>query len=56
MPRTKGALNKELTADKKINVRLTLKLLNELDIVAGKHGQVRSEALIEAIRDYVKKG
>lgn len=54
--RTEGAKNIEEVSNKKISVRLPERLLVQLDALALAHGQKRSEALLEAIRDYVRKG
>ena len=56
MARLKGSRNRYPTADQRITVRVPMKLLNELDQLAGTHGQNRSEAVLEALRSYVRKG
>ena len=56
MARTKGSTNKHPVSNVRITVRLDVKLLEKLDLVAVAHGQNRSEAVLEALQDYVKKG
>lgn len=56
MTRTVGAKNKHPIADAKITVRLEQSLLDQLDKVADKHLQKRSEAILEALREYIRKG
>ncbi len=56
MSRTKGAKNKHPTLDARLTVRLPQKLLTELDKVAKSHLQNRSEAVEDAIREYVRRG
>jgi len=55
MARTKGAKNIEPTSDARISIRIPKKLLDQLDAIALKHGQNRSESILEALRDYIKK-
>jgi len=50
MTRTKGAQNRYPVAEARMTVRLPQSLLNRLDKVAQKHGQNRSEAVLEALR------
>lgn len=52
--RTKGAKNKNPTADAIISLRMPEKLLSELDAVAGQRLQKRSEAILEALRTHVR--
>ncbi len=40
----------------RITIRLPEKLLRELEKIAAKYGQNRSEAILEALRDHVKRG
>ena len=56
MARTKGSKNKYPVSDVRITVRLDAKLLEKLDLVAVAHGQNRSEAVLEALHNYVRKG
>jgi len=58
MPRPKGAKNKRNSEllRRKITLRISQKLLEQLDDVALKHGQNRSEATLDALRDYVMRG
>jgi len=58
MGRPTGSKNKgnpELS-EVRITVRLPRKLLNDLDNTAKKHLQNRSEAILEAIREYNRRG
>jgi len=58
MPRPKGSKNKrnEELSEKRITLRLSERLLVQLDAVAKKQGQNRSEAALEALREYVRRG
>jgi len=56
MARIKGTKNRYPTVDQRITVRLPMKLLNKLDQVAAAHRQNRSEAVLEALRNYVRQG
>jgi metal-responsive CopG/Arc/MetJ family transcriptional regulator len=51
--RTKGAKQKESTSEARIGIRLSESLLQDLDAVAQRQLQNRSEAVLEAIRIYV---
>ena len=54
MPRPKGSKNKENTelSEARITIRLPGKLLEKIDKIALSHGQNRSEAVLEALREY----
>ena len=55
MPRKLGAKNKNPAFEEKINFRLATELLTKIDTLARIHGQNRSEAILEALRTYVKE-
>ena len=52
MGRPQGAKNHHPTAEERMTVRLPKKLLQQLDRLAQHHQQNRSEAVLEALRDY----
>ena len=56
MARTKGAKNQHPIAEARITVRIPEDFLRKLDLVAQNHGQNRSEAVFEALRNYVMRG
>lgn len=53
--RTKGAKQKSPISEARITVRIPEKLLAELNEVANQQLQKRSEAVVEAIRLYVRE-
>ena len=55
MARPQGAKNHDPIAEERITVRIPKKLLQQLDRLAQHHKQNRSEAVLEALRDYVFK-
>jgi metal-responsive CopG/Arc/MetJ family transcriptional regulator len=55
MARPQGAKNHHPTAEERMTVRMPKKLLQQLDRIAQYHQQNRSEAVLEALRDYVLK-
>ena len=55
MARPQGAKNRYPTAEERITVRIPKKLLQQLDSLAQYYQQNRSEAVLEALRDYVFK-
>jgi metal-responsive CopG/Arc/MetJ family transcriptional regulator len=56
MSRIKGSKNRYPAMEARITIRLPEKLLRELEKIAAKYGQNRSEAILEALRDHVKRG